>query len=280
MGGLRETGNRTQARIKPLLETSTIEEPAVRPFVSLEFFAKNALKAVQREDAVVAIDVLRCCSTIVTALANGAEEVIPTKTVNEALRLRKKHPELILAGERRGIKPRGFDIGNSPLEFSPQAIGGKRIILTTTSGTKAIVLSRKTKWVLVGALLNAEAVAKAILEIAEKERMGISLVLSGRKGEHFSLEDFLCAGLIVESLPTRGFGVELSDAALGSWLAFQQSRRTLYETIQEGYHARYLKSIGFEEDTRFCSQVNAFDIVPIYRNGTITPLDLNLIGQV
>ncbi|MFQ6080838.1 MAG: 2-phosphosulfolactate phosphatase [Candidatus Bathyarchaeia archaeon] len=245
----------------------------MRPLVSLEFSAKDAPKAVQRGDAVIVIDVLRCCSTIVTALANAAEGVIPTKTVSEARRLHKKHPELILAGERGGIKPKGFHLGNSPLEFSPRAIGGKRIILTTTSGTKAIVLSQKTGWVLIGALLNSEAVAKAALKIAEKERLGISLVLSGRGGKHFSLEDFLCAGLIVGSLPTDR--VELSDAALGSWLSFQQSRRSLYETIQDGYHARYLKSIGFEEDIRYCSQVNVFDIVPIYRNGIITPLNLN-----
>lgn len=257
------------------LETSTMEETAMRPLVSLEFSAKDTLKAVQRGDAVIVIDVLRCCSTIVTALANGAEGVIPTKTVNKVRRLHKKHPELILAGERGGIKPRGFDLGNSPLEFSPQAIGGKRIIFTTTSGTKAIVLSQKTRWVLIGALLNTEAVAKAALKIAEKEKVGISLVLSGREGKNFSLEDFLCAGLIVENLPAER--VELSDAASGSWLAFQQSRRSLYETIQDGYHARYLKSIGFEGDIHFCSQVNVFDIVPIYRNGIIVPLDLNLL---
>jgi len=252
-----------------------MEEMALRPLVSLEFSAKDTLKAVQRGDAVIVIDVLRCCSTIVTGLANGAEGVIPTKTVKEARRLHKKHPELILAGERRGIKPRGFDLGNSPLEFSPQAIRGKRIIFTTTSGTKAIVFSQKTKWILIGALLNAEAVAKAALKIAEKEKLGISLVLSGRGGKHFSLEDFLCAGLIVESLPTDR--VELSDAALGSWLAYQQSRGALYETIQKGYHARYLKGMGFEGDARFCSQVDVFDIVPIYTNGTIISLDLNLM---
>ena len=187
MGGLRETGNKAQERIKTLfLETLTMEELVMRPLVSLEFSAKDALKAVQRGDAVIVIDVLRCYSTIVTALAKGAEGVIPTKTVNEARGLHKKHSELILAGEKGGIKPRGFDLGNSPLEFSPQAIGGKRIIFTTTSGTKAIVLSQKTRWVLIGALLNAEAVAKAALKIAEKEKVGISLVLSGREGKHFS----------------------------------------------------------------------------------------------
>lgn len=241
--------------------------------VSLEFSAKDALKAAEREDVIIVIDVLRCSSTIVTALANGAEGVIPVKTVNEARRLHKKHPDFVLAGERKGKKPIGFDLGNSPLEFSSQAIGRKRIILTTTSGTRAMVSSRKAGWVLIGALLNADEVAKAALKIADKEMLGVSLVLSGREGKHFSLEDFLCAGAILGSIPTDR--VELSDAARGSWLAFQQSRRSLDETIQEGYHARYLESIRHGEDIRFCSRVNVFEIVPIYRNGMITLLDWN-----
>lgn len=246
----------------------------VQPLVSLEFSAKDALKAVEREDVIIVIDVLRCSSTIVTALTNGAEGVIPVKTVNEARRLHKKHPEFVLAGERKGKKPIGFDLGNSPLEFSSQAIGRKRVILTTTSGTRAMVSSRKAGWVLIGALLNAEKVAQAALKIADKEMgMGVSLVMSGREGKHFSLEDFLCAGAILGSIPTDR--VELSDAARGSWLAFQKSRRSLYETIQEGYHARYLEGIGHGEDTRFCSRVSVFDIVPIYRNGMITLLDWN-----
>lgn len=237
--------------------------------VSLEFTAKDAVKAVQRRNVVIVIDVLRCCSTIVTALANGAKGVIPTKTVMEARTLHKKNPEFTLAGERKGLKPRGFDLGNSPLEFSADAVKEKHIILTTTSGTRAIALSKNARWVLIGALLNAEAVAKAALKIAEKENSGISLVLSGKE-KHFSLEDFICAGLIVESLPINK--VECSDAALASLLAFQESRRSLYTIIQKGRHAQYLKNIGLEEDVRFCSQTNMFKIVPFLRKEMIIPL--------
>jgi len=231
------------------------------------------VKAVQRKDVVVVIDVLRCCSTIITALANGAEGVLPTKTVKEARALHKKFPRFILAGERRELKTGGFDLGNSPYEFSPEAIEGKRIIMTTTSGTRAITLSKNAKWVLIGAFLNAEAVAKAALTIAERETTGISLVLSGRKGR-FSLEDFICAGLIVEHLPMNK--VQLDDAALASLLAFRQSRESLYTILQKGRHAQYLRTIGFEDDVKFCSKANVFEIVPFLKNGIVVPLPRSL----
>lgn len=240
--------------------------------INLEFDVKDVEKAASRGDVVVVIDALRCCSTIVTALANGAEEVIPIKTLREAQTLHKKHPEFLLAGERKGLKPKGFDLGNSPLEFSSKTVKGKHLILTTTSGTKAILSSKNARWVLIGAFLNAEAVARTALKAAEKEKAGVSLVLSGTHGR-FSLEDFLCAGAIVESLPSDK--VECSDAVLAAFLAFQQSSRSLTNVIQHGYHARYLKSIGHEEDVEFCCRLNAYPIVPVHKNGRIVPLDLD-----
>lgn len=240
--------------------------------VSLELSAKDAVKAVSRGDVLVAIDVLRCCSTIVTALANGAKEVIPTKTIKEAQALHKKHPEFLLAGERKGQKPKGFDLGNSPLEFSSNIVKEKHIILTTTSGTKAICLSKNARWVLIGAFFNAEAVAKTAFKIAEKEKIGISFVLSGTRGR-FSLEDFMCAGAIVENLPADK--IECSDAVLAVSLTFQQSCRQLIKIIQCGSHARYLKDIGYEEDVKFCCQLNAYPVVPVYKAESIVLLSLD-----
>jgi len=240
--------------------------------VSLELNAKDAVKAVSRGDVLVAIDVLRCCSTIVTALANGAKEVIPTKTIKEAQALHKKHPEFLLAGERKGQKPKGFDLGNSPLEFSSNIVKEKHVILTTTNGTKAICLSKNARWVLIGAFFNAETVAKTAFEIAKKEKIGISFVLSGPHG-WFSLEDFMCAGAIVENLPANK--IECSDAVLAASLTFQQSCRQLTEIIQCGRHAQYLKDIGYEEDVKFCCQLNAHPVVPIYKAKSIVLLSLD-----
>jgi len=236
----------------------------------LEFVAKDTVKAVKRRDVIVVIDALRCCSTIVTALANGATGIIPVKTILEVRRLKKKHPKFIIAGERKGLKPKSFTLGNSPLEFSFGNVGGKEIILTTTSGTKAIFLSQKGKWVLIGAFLNAKAIAETSLEIAEKEKSGISLVLSGKEGR-FSLEDFLCAGAIAESFPTRR--VELSDAVVATLRSFKGAHLSLKKAIQQGSHAKYLEKKGFENDVEFCSKMNVFNIVPFLKEGRIIPLE-------
>jgi len=203
------------------------------------------------------------------ALANAAEGVIPTKTVKEARVLHKKHPEFILAGERGGIKLKGFDLGNSPLDFSPQKVKGRHIILTTTSASKAIILSKNAKHVYTGAFLNAEATAKAASKIAEREETGISIISAGTDGR-FSLEDFICAGAITESFPADI--IEHSDAVLAALLAFQQARKSLERVIQSGCHARYLISQGFEEDVKFCSQLNVFIFVPFLKGETIVPL--------
>ena len=240
--------------------------------VSLDICAKDAEKAVNRGDILVVIDVLRCCSTIVTALMNGAKEVIPTTTIREAQALHKKHPEFLLAGERKGRRPKGFDLGNSPLEFSSNIVKEKHVILTTTNGTRAICLSKKARWALIGAFFNAEAVAKTAFKIAEKERIGISFVLSGTRGR-FSLEDFLCAGAILENLSADK--IECSDAALVASLTFQQSRGQLTEAVQRGSHARYLKDIGHEEDVKLCCQLNAYSVVPIYEAESIVLLSLD-----
>ena len=243
---------------------------------SLVFTTKAVAKAVQKGDVIIVIDAFRCSSTIVTALANGAEGVIPTRTVKEARRLHEKRPEFILAGERRGIKPRGFDLGNSPLEFSPQKVKKRYVILTTTSGTRAIISSKNAKHVLTGAFLNAEATAKAALEIAQQDKSGISILPAGTDGR-FSLEDFICAGAIATNFLVDSF--EHSDAVSAASLAFQRARPSLNKVLQAGQHARYLTSQGFEEDVRFCSQLNVFKTVPSLKGEIIIPLNKSFLSH-
>lgn len=206
------------------------------------------------------------------ALTNGAKSMIPIETVEGARGYRRDHPEFILAGERKGLKPEGFDLGNSPLEFSSEKVDGKHIVLTTTSGTRAVSKARKAKWVLIGAFLNAEAVADAALKLAEKEHTGISFVLAGGKKGRFSLEDFLCAGAIANSFPVDGVG--FSDGASAAVLAFKQARNSLEEAVQRGGHAQYLKKLGLREDVKFCSQMNTFTVVPVLKGGKIVPLEV------
>lgn len=235
--------------------------------VDVEFAVNGASKAVKRRDLIVVIDVLRSCSSIVNALAYGASAVIPVVTLREAYSLRKRHPNYLLAGERRGHRLKGFDMGNSPLEFTRERVEGRVVVLTTTSGTATLVRCRSAAYVLVGAFLNAAAVAKKAMEIVQKERVSVSFVLAGEKGL-FSLEDFLCAGAIANRLSFDG--LELSDKTLAAVFAFKQVKDTLYEYVLKSRHARHLVELGFEKDVVFSCKLDRFGIAPVYQRGKVT----------
>ena len=158
--------------------------------VDVELVAQNANRTSKRGDLVIVIDAVRATTSIITALSNGAKCVIPVQTVKEAMQLHRKRPDYLLAGEREGVKPKGFDLDNSPLSLTKDKVEGKNLILSTTNGTKALVRSKASKWVLVGAFVNADAVAKKSIEIASKNNVGISFVLAGQNN-HFALEDFI-----------------------------------------------------------------------------------------
>ena len=196
--------------------------------VDVEFGAKDAFRAVKRGDLIIVDDVLRCTSSIVSALANGVKAVIPTETLKEAYRLREQRPDFLLAGERKGRKLRGLDLGNSPLEFAQEVVEGRTVIMTTTSGTRALVRCRRAEHVLVGAFLNAEAVAKKAVEIAKRKRVNVSFVLAGEKGL-FSLEDFLCAGAIASAFPYGRF--DFSDDAMREIQAFMKKTGKIIRPI-------------------------------------------------
>jgi len=236
--------------------------------VDVEFRIRDAAKAAHRGDIIIVIDVLRCSSTIITALTNGALGIIPVKTVREAISLHKKNPDYILAGERGGIKLKNFDLGNSPLEFRREIVYGKHIILTTTSGTKAIAYSKGAKAILIGALINARSVAKKAIRIAKETGANLTILLSSMNG-HFFLEDYICAGAIISEIPNKD--MELSDHAIAAKITFSNIKERLLETILMGRYVQYLIDLGFKKDVIYCSQLNKFNMVPIYRGGLIKP---------
>jgi len=226
---------------------------------------RSSLAAAERADIVVTIDVLRCSSSIVTALANGANAVMPVVSLREARSLARAH-DAILAGERKGIKPAGFDLGNSPLEFKKATVQGRTIVLTTTSGTKAIVLGKKARNLLVGSLLNLNATAKLASRLARSSKSGISLITAGTSGK-FSLEDFLCAGALSDLLAQEGG--RLDDGCIASAYAYRGVRSDLCSAIGEGLHAEYLKSIDLVDDVMFSTQENLFDIAAVLRTDRV-----------
>ncbi len=235
--------------------------------VDLEFGVREANRAVESGNLVVAIDVLRSSTSIINALANGVKSIIPVETLKEAYELHRQHPNFILAGERKGHKLKGFNLGNSPLEFTSEHVCGKTMIMTTTSGTLTLTRSRKAKWVFVGAFLNAAAVAGKAGGISERMSKNISLILAGEKGR-FSLEDFVCAGAIADGLPEDK--VYFSDKTLAALSSFKHMRDNLFKGIVKAEHAKHLIRLGLIKDVEFSCRLNLLRIVPVYKNGKVT----------
>jgi len=234
--------------------------------INLELVAADAAVAVKRQDIVVIVDVLRASSTIVTALANGAQAIMPLRSVEDARRRKRANPEYLLAGERHGLRPRGFDLGNSPLEYTRERVENKGILLTTSSGTQALAAAREAPEIVVGSFLNMTAVSYVVKQLSKEEERGITIVLSGKHGK-FSLEDFLCGGAFVALLKEEMD--RCSDTAWVAYLSYQASERRLLDTILMGNHAKELVNLGLSEDVRFCCTVDRYVVVPVLESSWV-----------
>jgi 2-phosphosulfolactate phosphatase len=215
-----------------------------------------------KDSVVIVVDVLRATSVIITAMKNGAKSVVPVQTVEEALETKKKLEQVVLGGERKAQKIEGFDLSNSPLEYTHTAIHDKNVILTTTNGTLAITRSSAAKRVLIGALLNAGKVA----EEAASENTDVIIVNSGTNGQ-FSMDDFITTGALISDLQkVKPF--ELSDIARTA-LFIYESHQDFWSYVTEAKHFKVLKELNLEDDLKYCFQKDLLDVVPEYKNGVI-----------
>lgn len=217
----------------------------------------------------VVIDVLRATSSIVAALAAGAQAVYPVVSTEDALKLATSmgRGDALLAGERRGLKVEGFDLGNSPRDFTAETVGGKRVVMSTTNGTRALIAAAPAARVLVASFLNLSAAAAAA---ASAPRLAI--VCAGREGR-FSLDDVLCAGLLLGRLAERlGDALELEEgarAALALAGAFGVDEGVLADTAA----GRSLADVGLAADVAWCARVDVHDLVPELRDRVIRRSD-------
>jgi len=217
---------------------------------------------------VVIIDVLRASSTIVTALANGCRGFIPILSPDKAKKKAQEfqNERVLLGGEREGIKIEGFDLGNSPREYKRELAKGKTIIFSTTNGVKTLEMVKGAHRIIIGSFLNLQAVC----DYCTNYKGDISIICAGRKGK-FSLEDTACAGMMINSLKDvfPGDHQEI-DANLTAQLLYVKFGNNILEILRKSQHGRYLESIGLGEDLKFCSQLDLFHIVPIFRDGIIS----------
>ena len=221
---------------------------------------------------VAVIDVLRASTSIAVALANGARAVIPLDSPDEAV-IRAKtfdRSDVLLAGERKMRSIPGFDLGNSPRQFTREAVEGKTILMTTTNGTPAIANTQGARDVVIASYVNFTAVV-AMLRTALRGGTDVTLVCAGRDRQ-FSLEDAACAGRYVVGLSKRLTGIALSDAAHACSLINRKYGEQLVRLFDSSEHGQALRAAGYGDDLAMCAAVDSSAVIPLYQDRQITKL--------
>lgn len=215
---------------------------------------------------VVVIDVVRATTSIIEALANGARAIYPTTSIEDAVRLASSlgRDDTLLCGERKGLKIEGFDLGNSPREFTTEAVGKMKLVMSTTNGTAALAAGREGDRLLPCAFTNLGSVARAV---AGDERL---VVICAGRDDRFSLDDALCAGHLVERVMSCADGEheinDAADAARALAGARDPSRAVLEATVG----GAQLSGIGMQDDLDICAELDRHDIVAEMKDQAIT----------
>jgi 2-phosphosulfolactate phosphatase len=213
--------------------------------------------------SVVVIDVLRATSTILVALCNGARDVVPFETVEQAVRKADEigREQALLCGERGGRLIPGFDLGNSPSEFVAEKVAGRTLVMTTTNGTRALIVGSAGRRCLAASLLNAAAVAGTVGGHDDD----VLLICSGREGR-FAVEDAVCAGLIARRLADEAGATPNGDAARVAMLLARRYAHRLPRLLAGAAAGRALRSIGRASDVTWCARADVMEAVPRMRD--------------
>jgi len=221
---------------------------------------------------VLVIDVLRASTTIAVALSNGARAVVPFEGADEAtLRSRSlDRREVLLAGERKMLPVPGFDLGNSPREFSPEVVSGKTVLLTTSNGTAAMVATQGASDVVIGAYVNYTSVL-AVLRASARAGQSLSIVCAGSHGR-FALEDAACAGRFVRGVARRGIRPEVGDAARVAAMIDRRLGSDVEALLRLSDHGRALMAAGFADDLPACAALDSHAVVPVLQDRQLVAL--------
>ena len=213
-----------------------------------------------KDKNVVVIDVLRASTTITTALHNGAKEIIPVNTIDGVIKISSSlfGDVTLRAGERNGRMIEGFNLGNSPLDYKPDLVQGKSIILLTTNGSPTIVKGRHAKNLVVASFVNLGPVVNFLQALHED-----FVIICAGKENSFCIEDAVCAGRIINELNERIDDEVISDdAAAAASMLDKSVGRSILKVLRSSEHGRYLAGIGFAEDIKVCAAVDSMPILP------------------
>lgn len=220
----------------------------------------------------IVIDVLRASTTMITALAHGAVAVLPRRSIEDARAAAESAPGAILGGERHCVRIEGFDAGNSPLEYTSDRVAGRPVIITTTNGTAALAACSQATEVLVGAMVNRTAVAKAARHLAVTNGChAIHLVCAGTDG-HVTLEDILTAGAILDAAAQGGdaprdvldadaFAARDQYGAIANGKGLEPVNGVI-QAFRSSAGGKNLVALGMEADITAAAAIDSLAVVP------------------
>lgn len=219
----------------------------------------------QIPNCAIAVDVLRATSTMATVLAAGGEAVQVFSDLDQLMEVSEKWPaeKRLRAGERGGAKVPGYDLGNSPLDCTPEKVQGRRLFISTTNGTRALQRIQAAPTVIAAALINRAAVVKYLLAHQPKT---VWIVGSGWEGT-FSLEDTVCAGAIADAIlqQTKMPLVDLAgnDETIAAIALYSQWQDNLLGLFHACSHGQRLLRLDCDADLKYCSQTDILDVLPM-----------------
>ncbi len=216
---------------------------------------------------VVVIDVLRACTTIALALDAGARGVIPVGSVETAMRLAQSlgRDATVLGGEAHSLRVEGFDLGNSPGDYRSEVVAGKTVVLCTTNGARTLAALHGAAACTTAAFVNLGAVVR---RLAAAPR--ITVVCAG-SGPYFALEDFGCAGALVEALTGLDPDLVPDDGARTARDAWARRNGDVSAFLRGTDHGRDLAALGFGADVDLAGQLDRSAAVPVLRDGQLVP---------
>ena len=216
-------------------------------------------------EIVVVIDVLRATSAICAAFHNGVKSIIPVSTIEEALEYKAKG--YLVGAERKGEIVEGFDFGNSPYSYMTEEVRGQEIVLTTTNGTKALEIAKDAEIVVIGSLLNLDA----LCEWLAKQDRNILCLCSGWQ-DKFNLEDTICAGAISKYLIGTGKFTSDEDSSIAAKYLYLSAWDRYLGFLKASSHRRRLKNLNLNKDIKYCLTPNQTNVIPILRDGKLVKL--------
>jgi 2-phosphosulfolactate phosphatase len=218
------------------------------------------------ESIVVVIDILRATSSICVALEHGAERIVPVAGIEEAKTYREKG--FVIAAERNGEMIEGFDFGNSPFSFMGDNVKGKSIAFSTTNGTQAIDVAKRSHQVVIGSFLNLDGLCDWLI----KQEKDVLCLCSGWKNR-FNLEDTLFAGAVVHQLKNSGLSDTNCDSAIAAEHLYLAAKDDMYKFLENSSHRKRLERLNIERDIEYCLTPNQTRVIPILQGEMLVKLE-------